>query len=343
MPAIGVLKGSISDSTSGAKIEYASITLISLRSNQIVSGALSNKEGEFYIKEIPLGRYKAVVEFIGYKTRQFNPINIIPGQYGSIEQNLGDIKLSVSSINLSQVDVLGESQFIQTIDKQVFTVGKNLASSGGSGEDVLNQVPTVAVDIDGQITLRGDANVTVLIDGKKVGFDRRTLVDNLQASMIEKVEVITNPSAKYDPDGVGGIINLVLKRGTFDGFNGSTTLSAGEFNKNNLSGNLNFRTDKWNVFGSASYRTGERYGTGLREFDFLYYNPNDSIRYLYQKTERLRNSDNVSFRFGGDIYPSSSSNISYTSTFNVKNQDGQELIKTTKPIPSILDIKEVEE
>ena len=343
MPAIGVLKGSISDSTSGAKIEYASITLISLRSNQIVSGALSNKEGEFHIKEIPLGRYKAVVEFIGYKTRQFNPINIIPGQYGSVEQNLGDIKLSVSSINLSQVDVLGESQFIQTIDKQVFTVGKNLASSGGSGEDVLNQVPTVAVDIDGQITLRGDANVTVLIDGKKVGFDRRTLVDNLQASMIEKVEVITNPSAKYDPDGVGGIINLVLKRGTFDGFNGSTTLSAGEFNKNNLSGNLNFRTDKWNVFGSASYRTGERYGTGLREFDFLYYNPNDSIRYLYQKTERLRNSDNVSFRFGGDIYPSSSSNISYTSTFNVKNQDGQELIKTTKPIPSILDIKEVEE
>ena len=109
--------------------------------------------------------------------------------------------------------MLGESQFIQTIDKQVFTVGKILVSTGGSGEDVLRQVPTVDVDIDGNITLRGDANVTILIDGKKVGFDRRTMVDNLQASMIKKVEVITNPSAKYDPDGVGGIINLVLKRG----------------------------------------------------------------------------------------------------------------------------------
>ena len=82
--------------------------------------------------------------------------------------------------------MLGESQFIQTIDKQVFTVGKNLASTGGSGEDVLRQVPTVDVDIDGNITLRGDANVTILIDGKKVGFDRRTMVDNLQASMIKK-------------------------------------------------------------------------------------------------------------------------------------------------------------
>ena len=343
MPAIGILKGSISDSTSREKIEYASITLINLKSNQIVSGALSNKQGDFLIKEIPLGRYKAVIEFIGYKTQQINPINLFPGESGGIEQNLGDLKLSVSSINLSQVEVLGESQFIQTIDKQIFTVGKNLASSGGSGEDVLNQVPTVAVDIDGNITLRGDANVTVLIDGKKVGFDRRSMVDNLQASMIEKVEVITNPSAKYDPDGVGGIINLVLKRGTFDGFNGNTTLSAGEYNKNNLSGNLNYRTDKWNIFGNASYRIGERYGTGLREFDFSYFEPTDSIRYLYQKTKRLRNSDNVSFRFGGDIYPNSASTISYTSTFNIKDQDGQEIIETSRPITSILDIKEVEE
>tara|TARA_Y100000590_G_scaffold218296_1_gene247181 strand:- start:2347 stop:4773 length:2427 start_codon:yes stop_codon:yes gene_type:complete len=343
MPAIGVLKGSVSDSTSGEFIEYASATLINLRSNEIITGALTNNQGNFHIKEIPLGQYKLLVEFIGYKTKEITPINIFPGQSGGIEQDLGNLKLSISSINLSQVEVLGESQFIQTIDKQIFTVGKNLAASGGSGEDVLNQVPTVAVDIDGNITLRGDANVTVLIDGKKVGFDRRSMVDNLQASMIEKVEVITNPSAKYDPDGVGGIINLVLKRGTFDGFNGNTSLTAGEYNKNNISGNLNFRTDSWNVFGNASYRIGERYGTGIREFDFEYFQPSDSIRYLYQKTERLRNSDNISFRFGGDIYPNSVSTISYTSTFNIRDQDGQEIIKTSRPEPSILDVKEVEE
>ena len=340
MPAIGVVNGSVMDSTSGLPIEYASISLVNMRSDEVVTGALSDKTGRFNIREVPLGRYRAVVEFIGYATKEISPINIFPGEGGGIKHDLGSMKLQISSINLAEVEVLGESQFIQTIDKQIFTVGKNLAASGGSGEDVLNQVPTVAVDIDGNITLRGDANVTVLIDGKKVGFDRRSMVDNLQASMIEKVEVITNPSAKYDPDGVGGIINLVLKRGAFEGFNGNTSLSAGEYNKNNISGNLNFRTDTWNVFSSTSYRTGERISKGLREFDYLYFDPSDSVRYLYQDTKRTRNSDNISFRFGGDLYPTPSSTISYTSTFSKRDQDSQEIVETTRPVASILDVQE---
>jgi len=340
MPAIGVVNGSVIDSTSGLPIEYASISLVNMRSDEVVTGALSDKTGKFNIREVPLGRYRAVVEFIGFATKEISPINIFPGEDGGIEHDLGSVKLQISSINLTAVEVLGESQFIQTIDKQIFTVGKNLAASGGSGEDVLNQVPTVAVDIDGNITLRGDANVTVLIDGKKTGGHRRSMVDNLQASMIEKVEVITNPSAKYDPDGVGGIINLVLKRGAFEGFNGSTSLSAGEYNKNNISGNLNFRTDTWNVFSSTSYRTGERYSKGLREFDYLYFNPSDSVRYLYQDTKRIRNSDNISFRFGGDLYPTPTSTISYTSTFGKRDQDSQEIVETTRPFASILDVQE---
>jgi outer membrane receptor protein involved in Fe transport len=340
MPAIGVVNGSVIDSTSGLPIEYASISLVNMRSDEVVTGALSDKTGRFNIREVPLGRYRAVVEFIGYAAKEISPINIFPGEGGGIKHDLGSVKLQISSINLTAVEVLGESQFIQTIDKQIFTVGKNLAASGGSGEDVLNQVPTVAVDIDGNITLRGDANVTVLIDGKKVGFDRRSMVDNLQASMIEKVEVITNPSAKYDPDGVGGIINLVLKRGAFEGFNGSTSLSAGEYNKNNISGNLNFRTDTWNVFSSTSYRTGERYSKGLRQFDYTYLDTSEGVRYLYQDTKRIRNSDNISFRFGGDLYPTPNSTISYTSTFSNRDQDSQEIVETTRPVSSILDVQE---
>ena len=340
MPAIGVVNGSVMDSTSGQPLEYASISLVNMRSDEVVTGALSDKTGRFNIREVPLGRYRAVVEFIGFATKEISPINIFPGEGGGIEHDLGSIKLQISSVNLAEVEVLGESQFIQTIDKQIFTVGKNLAASGGSGEDVLNQVPTVAVDIDGNITLRGDANVTVLIDGKKVGFDRRSMVDNLQASMIEKVEVITNPSAKYDPDGVGGIINLILRRGAFEGFNGNTSLSAGEYNKNNISGNLNYRTDTWNVFSSTSYRTGERYSKGLRQFDYLYFDPSDSIRYLHQVTKRIRNSNNISFRFGGDLYPTPTTTISYTSTFSKRDQDSQEIVKTTRPVESILDVIE---
>ena len=339
-PAIGVVSGSVSDSSSSLPIEYASVSLVNMSSNEVVTGALSNKTGTFTIRDIPLGKYKAVVEFIGYATKELSPINVFPGEGGGLEQSLGTIRLQISSVNFAQVEVLGESQFIQTIDKQIFTVGKNLAASGGSGEDVLNQVPTVTVDIDGNITLRGDANVTVLIDGKKVGFDRRSMVDNLQASMIEKVEVITNPSAKYDPDGVGGIINLVLKRGAFEGFNGSTAVSAGQYNKNNISGNLNFRSDKWNLFGSGSYRTGERFRSGKREFDFLYFDPSDSIRYLYQQTENTHNSNNMSFRFGSDFYPSLSSTISYTTTFGNDTGNRNEIVKRIRPTISSLNIKE---
>ena len=343
MPSIGVVRGLVADSTTGELIEYASISLINQRSRKLVTGGLTDKSGRFSIQKIPLGRYSAVVEFIGYSKKEIGPINIFPGGQGSVEQNLGTIQLKISSVNLAQVNVVGESQFIQTIDKQVFTVGKNLASAGGSGEDVLNQVPTVDVDIDGNITLKGDANVTVLIDGKKVGFDRRAMVDNLQASMIEKVEVISNPSAKYDPDGVGGIINIVLQRGAFEGLNGSTTLAAGQYNKNNISGNLNYKKGDWNIFGNGSYRMGERLGVGLREFDYLYYQPSDSISYLYQDTERKRNSDDISFRFGGDIYPKPNTTISFTSTFNTQDQDENEIITTIKPVLTTLDWVEEEQ
>ena len=349
MPSIGVISGSIIDSTTNQPLEYASISLVNIQSNKLVTGGLSNENGNFKISEIPLGKYLAVIEFVGYSKKEIEPINLFPGESGGIEQDLGKILLQISSINLSEVEVLGESQFIQTIDKQIFTVGKNLASTGGTGEDVLRQVPTVDVDIDGNITLRGDANVTVLIDGKKVGFDRRTMVDNLQASMIQKVEVITNPSAKYDPDGVGGIINLVLKRGTFEGFNGSTSIAAGQYNKNNIAGNLNYRSDKFNIFGSASGRTGERFSNGMRDFTFNYYNPpfinfngQDSIRYLFQNTENIRNTNNISFRFGGDYYPNKNSTLSYTSTFGNKDQKGNENIFWEKPFIDTLKIKEQE-
>ena len=119
MPAIGVVRGSVTDSTSDQPLEYASISLVNMRSNEVVTGALSDKTGRFNIREIPLGRYRAIVEFIGYATKEISPINIFPGESGGIEQNLGSIQLQISSVNLAEVEVLGESQFIQTIDKQI--------------------------------------------------------------------------------------------------------------------------------------------------------------------------------------------------------------------------------
>ena len=321
MPAIGVLQGSIKDSASMKPIEYASVSLVDLEHNELVTGGLSDKNGLVNITEIPLGKYVAVIEFMGYKKKEIGPFNIFPGEGGGIRQNFGEVKMSISSLNMATVDVYGEeSTFIQTIDKKIFNVGRDLSSSGGTGSDVLRKVPSVDVDIDGVVTIAGDANVTILVDGKRsgrTGSGRRGNVDHINASMIEKVEVITNPSAKYDPDGVGGIINIVMKRGALDGFNGTVSSMAGEYNKANLNGNLNYRTDNFNIFTNANYRTGDNIGDGKREFDYIYLSSSDKV---YTNTYRKKTPNDFGLRFGGDYYPSKASTIGYTFDISEHNE-----------------------
>ena len=312
-PPIGIVKGTIIDSLTSKPLEYASVSLIDLDHNELVSGGLTDKEGQLYIKEIPLGQYIAIIEFIGYEKKEISPINLQREKGFSIQYNLGKLRLQVSAVNMDAINVLGDdSQFIQTIDKKIFNVGKNLSVAGGSGSDVLRQIPSLNVDIDGIISIAGDENVTILIDGKKsgrTGSNRRGEVENIDAAVIERVEVITNPSAKYDPDGVGGIINIILKRGTFDGFNGSISSMAGERKKQNLNTTVNYRNNKWNIFCSGNYRKDNKNGEGYRNFKYLYQNNTD---YLKQRTSHTEIPKNLSFRLGTDFFPNQNNTISYT-------------------------------
>ena len=336
MPAIGVIQGSVIDSTNGTPIEYASISIIDNHDGDVVTGGLSDKSGSFNITGIPLGEYIVNIEFIGYSKKEIGPINVFPGQMtggkGKVKHFLGEIPLKISSVNLDAVEVVGdESQFIQTVDKQIFNVGKNLTAAGGTGFDLLRKVPTVDVNIDGEVSIAGDANVTILIDGKRSGLtgsNRRGVIDNIQVSMVEKVEVITNPSAKYDPDGVGGIINIVMKRGSFDGLNGSISGMAGEYEKRNLSANMNYRSDRWNIFVGASSYSGNNIGKGYRNFT---YNYSDSSASLKQNTLRIKNPANVGLRMGGDYYPDKNSTISYTYSFNDHEETTNEELEYLSP------------
>ncbi|MDG1847267.1 MAG: TonB-dependent receptor, partial [Candidatus Marinimicrobia bacterium] len=340
MPAIGIVQGTVTDSSAGIPIEYASISMVDNHDGSVVTGGLSKKDGSFIVREIPLGQYIVMVEFIGYAKKEIGPLNIFPGDGGSIEHFIGEVALKISSINLDAVEVVGdESQFIQTVDKQIFKVGKNLTAAGGTGFDLLRKVPTVDVDIDGEVSIAGDANVTILIDGKRSGLtgsNRRGVVDNIQVGMVEKVEVITNPSAKYDPDGVGGIINIVMKRGAFDGFNGSISGMAGEYEKRNLNGNINYRTDKWNIFAGTSTRSGNNIGKGYREFTYEY---SDSSSSIYQNTLRKKNPANIGARLGGDYYPSKSSTISYTYMYGNHNETTKEQLEYMSPFYRLTESK----
>ena len=313
MPAIGIVQGTIIDSISSKPIEYASISLVDLEHNELITGGLSDKNGRLNISEIPLGKYAAVIEFIGYNKKEISPIILYPGEGGGIRHDFGTVRLSISALNMSEVEVIGdESTFIQTIDKKIFNVGRDLSSSGGTGSDVLRKIPSVDVDIDGVVSIAGDANVTILVDGKRsgrTGSGRRGEIENIAASMIEKVEVITNPSAKYDPDGVGGIINIVMKRGALDGFNGNISAMQGDFKQQSLNGNVNYRTEKLNLFTSMDFRTGDRVGDGLRQFQYEYTYKTDS---LFQNTSRTSTPNNIGLRIGGDYYPSKTTTIGYT-------------------------------
>ena len=203
MPKIGVLTGAVVDSSSTNPIPYASISIVNMRSNEVVTGGITDENGSFYIKEIPMGMYNVVVEFIGYEKIDIGPIKLFPGEGGGVEQNLGTIAMELSAVQMKEVDVYGEiPNMIYTVDKRIFDAKKDMTLVGGTGSDALKKIPSVDVDIDGNVTLRGDGNVTILLDGRPMRGDRRSMVEDLPADMIDRIEVITNPSAKYDPDGM---------------------------------------------------------------------------------------------------------------------------------------------
>lgn len=243
-----IVKGVITDSLSEAPLGYASIRIFKSSDKKLVNGNLAADSGYFFI-ELPYGSYYAEIEFMGYDTYVSN------GFFLSREnplKDMGIIKLKHTSTTLSEVVVQAERSSMQlALDKKVFNVGKDLANAGGTASDILTNIPSVSVDPEGNVKLRGSDNVRILIDGKPSGLvsiKGGSGLQQLQASMVERVEIITNPSARYEAEGMAGIINIVLKKDRKQGFNGSFELTTGT--PTNLGGafNFNYRHKKINFF-----------------------------------------------------------------------------------------------
>lgn len=214
LPKIGIVTGTVIDSTTGDPVAYASVSLISEKEQTVVTGGITDDQGRFHIDEIQLGRYDLVIEFIGYEKTIIRGINLFRGEGGGVEKNLGTIELVMSLIQMQELSVTGDlPEIVLTSDKLIYVVDKNLTAQGGTAEDVLNNVPMVTVDQDGEVALRGNSNVKMLVNGRpnRTG-EGPNDVDNIPASLIDKVEVMTSPSAKYDPEGMAGIINIVLEK-----------------------------------------------------------------------------------------------------------------------------------
>ncbi|RJP63265.1 MAG: TonB-dependent receptor [Ignavibacteriales bacterium] len=260
----GTVSGKVLDSQTNTPIEYANITIYRSRNSQLANGAVTNQDGRFLIEKVIPGKYSAKVSFMGYTNFTIDSFLVTPK---SLNVDLGIIKLSIKSVSTQEVVVTGQKDMItNNLDKKVVNVDANIASSGGSALDVMQNVPSVTVDADGGVALRGSKNVTFLIDGKPsglAGVSGSDVLTQIPASSIESIEIVTNPSAKYDPEGTAGIINIVLKKKSNLGVNGIASLNAGTGDKYNSSLNLNYRGSGFNLYGNYDTRFFSMVGEGL--------------------------------------------------------------------------------
>ncbi len=260
------IRGTIVEGSGNQPIEFATVVLVNKDSQEKIAGTTTNQEGQFSLKT---KETNVIVEisFIGFQTQQIKDIQIKDGK-----ANLGTIQLSENDVSLEEVVIAGEKSTVEfKLDKRVFNVGTDLSSTGASALDVLNNVPSVNVDIEGGITLRGSSGVQILINGKPsvLASEEGNALGTITADMIEKIEVITNPSAKYEAEGTSGILNIVLKKEEQKGLNGSFSINTGTPHNHSFGLSLNRRTEKFNLFSQV--------GVGYREMPNITKNINQDL------------------------------------------------------------------
>jgi outer membrane receptor protein involved in Fe transport len=311
LPAEGILTGQVVDKADGLPMEYVNIVIYSMHDSSMVNGIITSADGRFRLENIPYGRHYGIANFIGYDKMVIPDIRVTPKQK---EVDLGTIFLSPASAELEGVEVTAERVHVEyKIDKKVINVGQDLMAAGNTAIEVLENTPSVQVDIEGNVTLRGSSNFTVLIDGRPSILTGSDALQQIPASTIDQIEIITNPSARYDPDGVGGIINVVLKKQRRPGINGVVNLSVGSKNKYRGDILLNYRTGKLNVFGGVDYNHFEFSMRGRNEYESFM---TDTIFYRHSDFRGNMNRKGYGIKGGVDFF------LNDKNTFNLSGRYG---------------------
>lgn len=288
------VKGSIIDATTKAPIQYATISFFSENNPNNTTGELSDESGKFNIP-VTNDTYKIEIEYMGYKKYTIASQTIT----GSI--SLGEIKLEEDAQLLDNIVIQVEKAPVELrLDKKIYNVGSDMIVKGGNAGDVLDNIPSVEVDSDGNVSLRGNESVKVLIDGKPSGM-AANIADALKmlpAESIDQVEVITNPSARYEAEGGAGIINIRLKKGANQGMNGSVTINAGTPESYGANANINYKKDNFNLYTNIGYNKNKTFGNSKNETEYFDENGMPS-RYVneYSKSTRKREGYNANLGF----------------------------------------------
>jgi len=318
------VSGKIIEAETNQPLEYATISFFSKAENKIIGGGITDLQGEFKIKTTP-GAYDIYIEYFSFMG--ITKLNINLNQ----DTNFGSLKMKADLQALDAVDIIAEKTTVEIkLDKKIYNVGKDLTVRGGSVSDVLDNVPSVSVDIEGNVALRGNENVRILINGKPsglVGLNSTDALRQLPADAIEKVEIITSPSARYDAEGTAGILNIILRRSKILGLNGAIIINTGYPDQLGASGNINYRTGNVNIFNNSGYSYVKNPGSSGVESEFFNteYDENgilvqdlpNTFRNEYRTFERLRNGFNSNTGIEWYIDPTTS----LTTAFLVRKSD----------------------
>ncbi|CAM1340488.1 TonB-dependent receptor domain-containing protein [Tenacibaculum amylolyticum] len=317
LPKPGKISGKVVDKVSKEPLPYVNI-IVRDAANKVLTGGITDEKGAFNVPNIPEGKSLVEIQFIGYKTVKKEIT--VTNKNRNIK--LGTIAIEEDSTTLEEVEVRAEtSTVVQKVDRKVINVGKDLTSAGATASELLNNVQSVSVDSQtGNISLRGNENVRVLVDGRPTNIPASQLLKQLPSSSIKSIELITNPSAKYNPEGMSGIINIILNKNANMGFNGSlnTGVEAGHYVRYNASTNMNYKTGKVNFFGNYGFNGGDRFNfgfinrTGINFQDFVFTNDNESHL----------------FKIGADVYIDDKNTFSFYTTQNWSdnNANGRVLV-----------------
>jgi outer membrane receptor protein involved in Fe transport len=302
----GKLSGMVTDSASSMPVEFANIALFAASDSSLVTGAISDNNGYFELNDIPDGEYYLVIQFIGYAKRTIDRIVISPEQQ---KINLGPVRLSISAIQLTETEITAERTYTEyRLDRKVINVSQDISNTGISAAEVLEKSPSVRVDIDGNVSLRGSSNFVVFIDGKPSVLDGNEALQQIPANTIETIEIITNPSVKYDPDGTAGIININLKKEKRRGFSGVADLMAGTGEKYGADLYLNYKTKKFNFYGGIDWHRRMFSGTGTETRETY---RGDTTDFRDADNEAKRKSHGLNFKGGLDYYLNEKTTLSF--------------------------------
>ena len=309
-PPTGVITGTIVSQENKKPIEYATISLYQMSDSSLVSGAITDSTGSYRMEKVPHGTYSLKVEFLGCESAWSSSFTLsrkVPAH------DVGKMELRQSALALEGVDIVSERNMVEYhLDKKVINVGAENAVPAGSAVDILQSAPSIQTDASGDVTLRGSANFRVLIDGKPSVLSGNDALRNIPSASIQSIEIITNPSAKYDADGTSGIINVILKKGQrSDGISGFAEASASRYDRYTANLMLSQRIGKVNWFVGLDYTDRPTPGSSILERTTLL---NDTTRYQLADADRnwLRKSVNVKTGIDYQIGPATS--ISYSLT-----------------------------